>query len=231
MIELHSQELPLILRASHWPSSTTFASLADVAEPPQASDPPRWSSSTTPSFTSWATEEGSDLERDLDALSEFLERPHPEFFGAQVNDQPGGELQWVVVAPEGKDGATYVREDPVFREGEQLAGWTSSSPQKHFPSMWARTDQGNPFAHCKACESMGEPMDLSPHPDLKPAVESQWNSARAMNVYVADDLGGVQGQVHRYHVPLGLIKKMRDEFRELKQGRMSVWNKDASYSI
>ncbi|KAK1661642.1 hypothetical protein QYE76_049801 [Lolium multiflorum] len=38
------------------------------------------------------------FERDLEALAEFLERPHPEFFGAQVNDQPGGELQWVVVA-------------------------------------------------------------------------------------------------------------------------------------
>jgi hypothetical protein len=32
------------------------------------------------------------FERDLEALAEFLERPHPEFFGAQVNDQPGGEL-------------------------------------------------------------------------------------------------------------------------------------------
>ena len=43
---------------------------------------------------------GGDLifERDLDALSSCLERPHPEFFGGQVNDQPGGELQWVVVA-------------------------------------------------------------------------------------------------------------------------------------
>ena len=38
------------------------------------------------------------FERDLDALSDCLERPHPEFFGGQVNDQPGGELQWVVVA-------------------------------------------------------------------------------------------------------------------------------------
>ena len=37
------------------------------------------------------------FEKDLDALTEFLERPHPEFFGGQVNDQPGGELQWVVV--------------------------------------------------------------------------------------------------------------------------------------
>ena len=25
------------------------------------------------------------FERDLDALSEYLERPHPEFFGAQLN--------------------------------------------------------------------------------------------------------------------------------------------------
>ncbi|KAK1627299.1 hypothetical protein QYE76_001614 [Lolium multiflorum] len=32
------------------------------------------------------------FERDLDALSEYLERPHPEFHGTQVNDQPGGEL-------------------------------------------------------------------------------------------------------------------------------------------
>ena len=26
------------------------------------------------------------FEKDLEALAEFLERPHPEFFGAQVND-------------------------------------------------------------------------------------------------------------------------------------------------
>ena len=38
------------------------------------------------------------FERDLDALAEYLERLHPEFFGGQVNDQPGGQLQWVVVA-------------------------------------------------------------------------------------------------------------------------------------
>ncbi|KAK1606438.1 hypothetical protein QYE76_030111 [Lolium multiflorum] len=43
---------------------------------------------------------GGDLifERDLDALSEYLRRPHPEFHGVEVNDQPGGELQWVITA-------------------------------------------------------------------------------------------------------------------------------------
>src|SRR3954469_21077137 len=43
---------------------------------------------------------GGDLifECDLDQLSEMLERPHPEFFGAQLNNQEGEELQWIVVA-------------------------------------------------------------------------------------------------------------------------------------
>src|SRR3954464_2254933 len=43
---------------------------------------------------------GGDLifERYLDQLSEMLERSHPEFFGAQLNDQEGEELHWLVVA-------------------------------------------------------------------------------------------------------------------------------------
>ena len=43
---------------------------------------------------------GGDLifERDFDQLSELLERPHPEFFGAQLNDQGGEDLQWLIVA-------------------------------------------------------------------------------------------------------------------------------------
>ncbi|KAK1677963.1 hypothetical protein QYE76_038811 [Lolium multiflorum] len=61
--------------------------------------------------------------------SEYLERPHPEFFGTQVNDQPGGELQWVVVA--------------------DLRG--KMEPPMH--------------------ESIGGPMDLSPHLELKYHVE------------------------------------------------------------
>src|SRR3954469_21806043 len=43
---------------------------------------------------------GGDLifERDLDQLSELLEHPHHEFFGAQLNDQGGEDLQWLIVA-------------------------------------------------------------------------------------------------------------------------------------
>ncbi|KAK1698854.1 hypothetical protein QYE76_015551 [Lolium multiflorum] len=39
-----------------------------------------------------------------------------------------------------------------------------------------------------------------------------------------DDMGRLKLKFSKSHVPQGLIKKMRDEFRELKQGRMSVWN-------
>ncbi|KAK1660204.1 hypothetical protein QYE76_048363 [Lolium multiflorum] len=43
---------------------------------------------------------GGDLifERDLGGLSEHLGRPHPEFHGVEVNDQHGGELQWIITA-------------------------------------------------------------------------------------------------------------------------------------
>ncbi|KAK1682406.1 hypothetical protein QYE76_043254 [Lolium multiflorum] len=43
---------------------------------------------------------GGDLifERDLDGLSDSLGRPHPEFHGVEVNDQHGGELQWIITA-------------------------------------------------------------------------------------------------------------------------------------
>src|SRR3954463_7985907 len=36
------------------------------------------------------------FEWDLDQLSELLERSHPEFFGAQLNDQGGEDLQWLI---------------------------------------------------------------------------------------------------------------------------------------
>ncbi|KAK1642260.1 hypothetical protein QYE76_060065 [Lolium multiflorum] len=38
------------------------------------------------------------FEHDLDSLSDHLGRPHPEFHGIQVDDQPGGELQWIITA-------------------------------------------------------------------------------------------------------------------------------------
>ncbi|KAK1610853.1 hypothetical protein QYE76_034526 [Lolium multiflorum] len=49
-----------------------------------------------------------------------------------------------------------------------------------------------------------------------------WTSARAMNAGQMMTWEDFKLKFSKYHVPQGLIKKMRDDFRELKQGRMSV---------
>ncbi|KAK1687053.1 hypothetical protein QYE76_047901 [Lolium multiflorum] len=49
-----------------------------------------------------------------------------------------------------------------------------------------------------------------------------WTSARAMNAGQMMTWADFKLKFSKYRVPQGLIKKMRDEFRELKQGRMSV---------
>ncbi|KAK1663278.1 hypothetical protein QYE76_051437 [Lolium multiflorum] len=38
------------------------------------------------------------FEHDLTAVSNFLGRLQPEFHGIQMDDQPGGELQWIITA-------------------------------------------------------------------------------------------------------------------------------------
>ncbi|KAK1595162.1 hypothetical protein QYE76_008099 [Lolium multiflorum] len=50
--------------------------------------------------------------------------------------------------------------------------------------------------------------------------KSRWT--RAMNAGQMMTWEDFKLKFSKYHVPQGLIKKMRDEFRELKQGRMSV---------
>src|SRR5215213_4267046 len=49
-----------------------------------------------------------------------------------------------------------------------------------------------------------------------------WTSARALNAGQLMTWADFKLKFSKYHVPPGLIKKMRDEFRELKQGRLTV---------
>ncbi|KAK1642226.1 hypothetical protein QYE76_060031 [Lolium multiflorum] len=49
-----------------------------------------------------------------------------------------------------------------------------------------------------------------------------WTSTRAINAVQIMTWADFKLKFSKYHVPPGLIKKMRDEFRELKQGRMTV---------
>ncbi|KAK1615264.1 hypothetical protein QYE76_020781 [Lolium multiflorum] len=57
------------------------------------------------------------------------------------------------------------------------------------------------------------------HPLSVRTCKSLVDKCRAMN---AGQMMNFKLKFSKYHVPQGLIKKMRDEFRELKQGRMSV---------
>ena len=49
-----------------------------------------------------------------------------------------------------------------------------------------------------------------------------WSSARALNGGQMMTWEEFKLKFSRYHVPPDLVMKMRDEFRDLKQGRMSV---------
>ncbi|KAK1628464.1 hypothetical protein QYE76_002779 [Lolium multiflorum] len=66
-----------------------------------------------------------------------------------------------------------------------------------------------------------EKVLFATHYLLGPA-RAWWNSAHGMNDGQMMTWEDFKLKFSRYHVPPGLIKKMRDEFRELQQGRMSV---------
>ncbi|KAK1611204.1 hypothetical protein QYE76_034877 [Lolium multiflorum] len=69
---------------------------------------------------------GGDLifEMDLDASSDFLGAP-PEFHGVEVNDQHGGELQWVITADlRGK--VEPPTSERILLPSGKAAGWTDS---------------------------------------------------------------------------------------------------------
>ncbi|KAK1612658.1 hypothetical protein QYE76_036331 [Lolium multiflorum] len=100
---------------------------------------------------------GLIFERDLFALTEFLGRAPPEFFGGQVNDQPGGQLQCVIMADlHGK--LTSLLTDRIqfsFRENNWVDGLA----------------RGMQEALARLHNSLGVPLNLPSHPQLRHHVE------------------------------------------------------------
>ena len=111
------------------------------------------------------------FERDLDALSNCLERPHPEFFGGQVNDQPGGELQWVIVADlRGKmEPPRSERIQFSVRENNWLDGLARAMQEAlaRLCGQNVNRIQDIRFCHYARHDSMGEPMAVPSHPHLR----------------------------------------------------------------
>ncbi|KAK1601535.1 hypothetical protein QYE76_007917, partial [Lolium multiflorum] len=77
------------------------------------------------------------------------------------------------------------------------------------------------YEFLEAAEDGIIPIDVD-EDDEEPARACGPKTQKAMNAGQNDDLGLTKLKFSKYHVPPGLIKKMQDEFRELKQGRMSV---------
>ncbi|KAK1641664.1 hypothetical protein QYE76_059469, partial [Lolium multiflorum] len=227
-----------------------------------------------------------DLERDLFALTDFLGRTPPVFYGGQISDN--GQLQWLIMANlPGKP------ESPMFRQIQFslrcLGGWTRPCSAGVSRSSVRRLAaiEGERFAHFARHSSVGLPR-LPYHPVLrhhvdhldymlyetrtlrqlvakrdatihrlktkiavlKETISTQveqlqilegegegktskgmatpttctcwWTSARALNAGQLMTWADFKLKFSKYHVPPGLIKKMRDEFRELKQGRLTV---------
>src|SRR4051812_34408488 len=116
---------------------------------------------------------GGDLifERDLDQLSELLERPHPEFFGAQLNDQGGEDLQWLIVAiirgkiePPTAEGIQF-----TLRENNWLDG-LSRAMQEALSRLCGQSInqiKGTLFEFCPRHDANVQPLEAPYHPELK----------------------------------------------------------------
>src|SRR3954465_11406632 len=116
---------------------------------------------------------GGDLifERDLDQLSELLERSHPEFFGAQLNDQVGEDLQWLIVAslrgkiePPTVEGIQF-----TLRENNWLDGLVRAMQEALARLCGQSINQikGTHFEFYPRRDVMRQPLEAPYHPELK----------------------------------------------------------------
>src|SRR4051812_45362878 len=116
---------------------------------------------------------GGDLifERDLDQLSKLLERLHPEFFEAQLNDQGGEDLQWLIVAslrgkiePPTTEGIQF-----TLRENNWLGGLARAMQEALVRLCGQSINQikGTHFEFCPRRDAMGQPLEAPYHHELK----------------------------------------------------------------
>lgn len=110
------------------------------------------------------------FERDLDALAEHLERPNPEFFGAQLNDHVGGELYWLIVADlRGKmEAPTSEKIKFRLRENNWLDGLARDMQEALARLCGKNINQiiRTRFSHYARRDSMGMPLEMPGHPEL-----------------------------------------------------------------
>ncbi|KAK1680811.1 hypothetical protein QYE76_041659 [Lolium multiflorum] len=165
---------------------------------------------------------GGDLifERDLNTLSDFLERLHPEFHGIQVNDQPGGELQWIITADlRGKmEPPTSERILFSFRESnwhDRLARALQEALARLCGQNVVRI-LASRYAHLVRRDAMGMPMELQPHPELRRHAEH----LDFMLYHTQQDLDNARAYANQTHLALAnhadAIKLLNHDRKKLR---------------
>ncbi|KAK1616803.1 hypothetical protein QYE76_022320 [Lolium multiflorum] len=115
------------------------------------------------------------FERDLDLVSEKLERPPPQFHGVRIHNTPGGEHQWMITAD--LKGSTEPPMSERILFSFKASNWVDGlahALQEGLARVCGQNIaalQGTRFAHFARHDTMGEPMALSSHPVLKHHVE------------------------------------------------------------
>ncbi|KAK1665921.1 hypothetical protein QYE76_054080 [Lolium multiflorum] len=163
------------------------------------------------------------FEHDLDSLSDHLGRPHPEFHGIQVDDQPGGELQWIITADlRGKlEPPTSERILFSFRESNWLDGLARALQEALARLCGQNTEalREERFAHLARRNSDGRPMDVPLHPQLRHHVDHLdfmlYQTQRDLDASRA-----YANQTHAHIIEQGeAIKLLNNDRRSLRQQR------------
>ncbi|KAK1604281.1 hypothetical protein QYE76_027954 [Lolium multiflorum] len=163
------------------------------------------------------------FEHDLNALSDFLERPHPEFHGIQVDDTPGGELQWIITADlRGKmEPPTSERILFSFRESNWLDG-LARGLQEALARLCGQNVVrilASRFAHLVRRDAMGVPMELQSHPELRHHAEH----LDFMFYQTQQDLDASRAYANQTHAHVTeqgeAIKLLNNDRRSLRQQR------------
>jgi hypothetical protein len=163
------------------------------------------------------------FEHDLNAVSDFLGRPHPEFHGVQLDDTPGGELQWVITADlRGKmEPPTSERILFSFRESNWLDG-LARGLQEALARLCGQnvvSILASRYAHLVRRDAAGVPMELQPHPELRHHAEH----LDFMLYQTQKDLDATRAyanQTHAHIIEQGeAIKLLNNDRKSLRQQR------------
>ncbi|KAK1664503.1 hypothetical protein QYE76_052662 [Lolium multiflorum] len=174
---------------------------------------------------------GGDLifERDLFALSEFLGRSPPVFYGGQITDQANGQLQWLIMANlPGKPESPMFRQIQFSLRDNNWVDGLARALQEALARLCGQNSvaiEGERFAHFARHSSVGLPLRLPFHPVLRHHVDhldfmlfetrAELDNSRAAANHT-------QQQLNQYAETIKVIAKERRTLRQLVAKRDST---------